>query len=133
MEPNPKELRPKVGVGVLVFKNGKILLGKRKGGYSSGEYGGVGGHLEHLESFEECAKRETMEEAGIKIKNIKFSCLINLTAYAPKHYVDIGLVADWESGEPQVLEPDKVEGWGWYDIDNLPQPIFAVEPLYVEA
>jgi 8-oxo-dGTP diphosphatase len=31
---------------------------------------------------------------------------------------------DWASGEPQILEPEKCEGWDWYDIDNLPSPLF---------
>ena len=43
-----KELRPKVGIGVLVFKGGKVLLGKRKNkdGLGDGQYAGTGGHLE---------------------------------------------------------------------------------------
>src|SRR4051812_31673361 len=98
-----KELRPKVGIGVLIFKEGKILLGKRKNsnGLGEGEYAGTGGHLEQLETFEDCAKRETLEEAGIEIENVRFLCLVNVREYAPKHYVDIGLVADWKSGEPK--------------------------------
>ena len=51
----------------------------------------------------------------------------------PKHYVDIGVIADWKSGEPHVLEPEKCEGWDWYSLDNLPMPLFAVEPQYIEA
>jgi 8-oxo-dGTP diphosphatase len=42
---------PKVGIGVVVVKEGKILLGKRKGSHGNGEYAGPGGHLEYLESF----------------------------------------------------------------------------------
>jgi len=41
-----------------------------------------------------------------------------------QHYVDIALVADWESGEPKVLEPNKLEKWEWRDFDNLPEPLF---------
>jgi len=29
--------RPKVGVGVIVIKDGKVLLGKRKGAHGAGE------------------------------------------------------------------------------------------------
>ena len=105
---NPEQ-RPKVGVGVLIFKDKKILLGKREGAHAANVYAGPGGHLEHLESFVDCIKRETREEAGIEIKNVRFSCLSNLKTYAPKHYVDIGMVAEWESGEPQLLYPDKSE------------------------
>lgn len=116
--------RPKVGIGILIFKNGRVLLGKRKGSHGEGEYAFPGGHLEYMESFEDCAKRETTEECGIKIRNIRFQLLSNITKYAPKHYVHVGLIADWKSGEPKLLEPEKIESWGWYDLDKLPSPLF---------
>jgi 8-oxo-dGTP diphosphatase len=128
-----QELRPKVGVGVMIFKDEKILLGKRKNAHGEGEYAWPGGHMEYMESFEECAKRETLEEAGIEIENVKFLRLYNLKDYAPKHYVDILMQADWKSGEPQILEPHKIEGWDWYDIDNLPEPLFKAEYSGIEA
>ena len=114
----------RVGLGVMIFKNGKVLLGKRKGSHGEGEYSFPGGHMEFGESFEECAKRETFEEAGIRIKNIKFLLLSNIKIWEGKHYLHIGLAADWESGEPAVKEPEKCDGWGWYDINNLPNPLF---------
>jgi len=110
----------KVGVGVMIFKDGKILMGKRKNAHGAGEYAFTGGHLEYMESFNKCAERETLEEAGIKIKNIKFLCLSNETTYPPRHAILIGLIADWESGEPKVMEPNKRESWEWYSLDNLP-------------
>lgn len=125
--------RPKVGLGVMIFKNGKVLLGKRKNAHGAGEYAWPGGHLEFGESFESCAKRETMEEAGISIKNIRFLRLMNFKQYADKHYADIGLIADWESGEPKVMEPEKCEGWDWYDMEKLPQPLFGPVPSYIES
>ncbi|HOB90168.1 MAG TPA: NUDIX domain-containing protein [Candidatus Colwellbacteria bacterium] len=118
------EYKPRVGIGVMIFKEGKVLLGKRKGSHGEGEYAFPGGHLEYLESFSDCGRRETREECGIEIKNIRFQYLANVTKYAPKHYAHIGLSADWDSGEPQVLEPDKSESWDWYDLDNLPKPLF---------
>ena len=124
--------RPKVGIGMLVLKGKKVLLGKRKGAHGEGEYAGLGGHLEYGESIKDCARREAMEEAGIEIKNIRFLCLSNIKKYG-KHYLDIGLKVEWAKGEPKVMEPDKVESWGWYDLDNLPSPLFACEPNYIEA
>jgi 8-oxo-dGTP diphosphatase len=125
--------RPKVGVGVMILKDGKILLGKRKGSHGEGEYAFPGGHLEYMESFADCARREVSEECGIKIDDICFQYLANITKYAPKHYTHIGLVADWKSGEPEVLEPEKSESWDWYDMDNLPQPIFEMCKLAVQC
>ncbi len=133
MEQNYKNKYPKVGVGVMVMKNGKVLLGKRKGSHGEGEYGWPGGHIEYMESFAECATREVKEETGIEIDNIHFLRLLNLKDYAPKHYIDVGLLADWKSGEPQTMEPDRCEGWIWYDLNNLPSPLFGVVATYIEA
>ncbi|MCH7605322.1 NUDIX domain-containing protein [Patescibacteria group bacterium] len=127
------ENKPRVGIGVTIIKDGKILLGKRKGSHGEGEYASPGGHLEYMESFEECAVRETLEECGIEITNIHFKFLVNVTAYAPKHYVHIGMIADWKSGEPQVLESDRCESWDWYDPDELPEPLFVMSRLAMES
>lgn len=128
-----KEDRPRIGVGIMILKNNKTLLGKRKGSHGEGEYAFPGGHLEYMESFEDCAKRETKEETGIEIKNVRFQYLANVKKYAPKHYVHIGLLADYKSGEPQVLEPDKSENWGWYSLDELPGPLFEMAKLAIEC
>jgi 8-oxo-dGTP diphosphatase len=128
-----QEPSTKVGISVVVVKDNKILLGKRKGSHGSGEYACPGGHLEYLESFETCAKRETLEETGIEIENIRFLCVTNLTKYAPKHYVDIGLVVDWKSGVPTIREEEKCDGWDWYDLDSLPKPLFGCVSNFIEA
>lgn len=127
------ETKPRVGVGVMILKDGKVLLGKRKSSHGAGEYAWPGGHLEYMESYQACALREIAEECGLTVKNIRFLFLANIKQYAPKHYVHIQLVADWQAGEPQVLEPEKLESWGWYDLNNLPQPLFATCDLAIEA
>ena len=117
----------------MTFKDGKVLLGKRKSAHGEGEYSFTGGHLEYMESFEECARRETLEECGIEIKNIQFLHCANITAYAPKHYINVSFVAEWESGEPRVLEPEKIVDWQWYDLDNLPEPLFTQTALCITS
>lgn len=121
---------PLVGVGVMIFKEGKILLGKRKGSHGEGEYSFPGGHLEYMETIEDCARRETFEETGIEIKNIKFQFLANIRKkYKPKHYIHIGVIAEWKEGEPELKEPDRCEGWNWYSLDNLPEQLFLMTKL----
>ena len=115
------------------MKEGKVLLGKRRGAHGEGQYAWPGGHMEYMESFEQCAKREVMEEAGIEIQNVRFLRVMNLVQYAPKHYVDIGLMCEWKSGEVRVCEPDRCESWAWYDIDDLPRPLFHTIESYIEA
>jgi len=128
-----EQQRPKVGVGVMILKNGKVLLGRRKGSHGEGEFAFPGGHLEYMESFSDCARREVKEECGVEIDNIRFQFLANVTKYKPKHYAHIGLVADWKEGEPKVLEPNKSESWSWYDIEHLPNPIFEMCKLSVDS
>jgi len=128
MEPE----RPKVGIGVMIFKDGKVLMGKRKNAHGEGEYSFTGGHLEFGETFEECAIRETREEAGIEIENVRFHCVGNVRQYG-KHHVGIGVMADWKSGEPKNMEPDKREGWDWYDPADLPSPVFHMSGKMIES
>lgn len=128
-----KTKRPKVGLGIMVIKDGKVLMCKRKGAHGAGEWAWTGGHLEHMESFEACAKREVMEETGMEIEHVRFNRLMNLKTYAPNHYVDVGLIADWKSGEPKVCEPHKCEEWKWFDMHNLPAPRFGACDTAIEA
>ncbi|OGZ08354.1 MAG: hypothetical protein A3C93_02680 [Candidatus Lloydbacteria bacterium RIFCSPHIGHO2_02_FULL_54_17] len=124
---------PRVGLGVMIWKDGKVLLGKRKSALGTNEYSFPGGHLEPGESFAAGALREVAEECGINVKNLRFQLLANILDYAPKHYVQIGFMADWDSGEPRVLEPEKCEGWDWYQLERFPEPLFAPTRTMVES
>jgi len=126
--------RPKVGIGVIVMnKDGKVMLLKRMNAHGKGMWGGAGGHLENGESFEECARRETLEELGVTIKNVRLASVANLTSHPPKHYVDIGFVAELDEGEPTRMEPEKCSEIGWFDIDDLPKPLFGFTNEYIKA
>jgi 8-oxo-dGTP diphosphatase len=117
--------RPRVGVGVIILKGGKILLGKRKNAHGDGDWSPTGGHLEFGESLEHCAEREVLEEAGVKIRNIRFATITNdIFEKENLHYITIIMLADHVSGEPKLLEPDKFTEWGWFSWDNMPQPLF---------
>jgi len=109
---------PHVGVGVMILTEEKVLLGQRKGPHGAGEYAFPGVHLEYGESFAACAQRETREESGLEITNIRFQFVANIMYYAPRHYVHIGLIADWKRGTPAVLEPEASATWAWYEVDH---------------
>jgi len=117
----------------MIIKRGKILLGKRKNNHANGEYTLPGGHLELLETVKQCARREVMEECGLVIKNLKAQFVSNVIKYQPKHYVHIGLVAQWHKGKAQVLEPDKFYSWDWYSLDKLPSPLFEMTRLAIQS
>jgi len=117
--------RPIVGLGVFVRKEGKILLGHRINSHAPNVWAAPGGHLEYAETLEECARRETREEAGIEIENIQFTTVISqVYEEEGKHYIGMIMVADYLSGEVQVCEPDKCTEWAWFAWDDLPEPIY---------
>ncbi len=119
------EKRPLVGMGVAVLKGDKVLLGKRKNSHGEGTWCFPGGHQEFGESFEDCARRETLEETGIRIKNIRLATVTNdIFEKEGKHYVTVYMVAEHDSGEARVMEPNKCETWGWFRWDELPRSLF---------
>ncbi len=82
--------------------------------------------MEFNESWEDCARRETREETGITIKNIRFGAVTNdIFQQENKHYVTIFMLSDYDTGEVKIMEPEKCEQWGWFDWHNLPQPLFV--------
>lgn len=117
--------RPQVGIALIVRKNGKILLQRRKSKHGNGLWGAPGGHLELWESFEDAASRELWEEAGdMDITKPEYFYTANtMFKKEGKHYVVIFMVCDWIAGEPKIMEPDKTYEWKWHDWNNLPQKI----------
>jgi len=124
--------KPQACVGVMVFKDDKVLLGKRSGKHAPGEYSFPGGRLEFMESFKDAVKRETLEEAGIKIKNIKFLSVANIDRYSYRHDVLVSFSADYDSGEIQTFKEERIGDWVWYDINNLPEPLFYPTALLID-
>lgn len=117
--------RPGVGVGVIVIRGDKVLLGKRKNAHGASTWNFPGGHLELWESIEGCSKRETKEETGLKIKNTKLGPYTNdFFKKENKHYITLFVIAESVQGIPKVLEPEKCEIWQWFKWGDLPTPLF---------
>ncbi len=124
----------KVGVACLVFKEGKVLLGKRLSkSHGDGEYTCGGGHAEFMEELTETAKREIKEEWSIDIDEPEFLCATNLRKYGNKHYVDVAFRANWVAGNPSPESEGEFADFGWYDVNDLPSPLFGAVANYFEA
>ncbi|XP_073131655.1 nudix hydrolase 1-like [Henckelia pumila] len=117
-----------VCVAVFLFKGTKVLLGRRRAAVGFGTFSLPGGHLEFGESFEECAAREVKEETGLDITGMEFVKVTNDVLSEPKSVqlivVLLRAVLSDGSQTPANLEPEKCDGWDWYDWDHLPQPLF---------
>ncbi len=116
---------PKVGVGVILLREGKALFGWRKAMHGSGTWCPPGGHLEAGESFGDCARRELLEETGLTAKNFRIGGVTNdIFEEDGKHYITVNMLCDWDGGEPRAMEPHKAERWEWFPWDSLPEPLF---------
>ncbi|XP_076914937.1 nudix hydrolase 1-like [Bidens hawaiensis] len=119
---------PEVGVAVFILKDNKVLFGHRRSlSIASYTYALPGGHLEFGESFEECASREVKEETGLDIKNIELLTASSNLLSDTVHVVVIYMRAYLSDPNqiPQNIEPDKCEGWEWYELNNLPEPTYG--------
>lgn len=123
---------PKIGVNVFVFKDGKLLLGKRIGKTGYGTWCLPGGHFEWGETLVGAAARELEEETSIQSEDLQFLHLVN-EPRQDTHYVHIDFLAKNWHGEPKVMEPDKFAEWNWFDLNDLPDPIFVGHQKLIPA
>ncbi len=125
--------RPGVGFGVIILKNGRVLLGKRHADpekadselHGEGTWTVPGGKLEFGESLEIGVVREAQEECGIVIPPESLRLVSVSNDMVPDaHFVSLGFMTEEFSGEPRVMEPDEITEWQWFDIRELPNPMF---------
>lgn len=116
----------RVGIGVIIYKGDEVLLGLRQNSHGHDQWAFPGGHLEFNESPEECAMRETLEETGLQVANVRRGPWTNdFYPDLQKHYITLFMLADHVAGDPQVLETDKCKEWCWFPADQLPSPLFT--------
>ena len=116
---------PTVRVFVIIERDGRILVGKRKSGVAQGTWGTPGGKLDLGESFEECARREVREETALSLGELRLLGVLNdpMPEHGD-HQVTIWMHAALPSGEPENPAPDETECWEWHGISALPTPVF---------
>ncbi len=115
---------PQVGTAIILTKNDKVLLMKRKGSHSPGTWSTPGGHLDFGETPEDCAAREAKEEVGVDVVDIRFRSVTNdLFEATGRHYLTVWMEGK-PVGEPFIASKREVEEIGWFAWDALPKPLF---------
>jgi len=121
------------GFGVMILRDGKVLLGKRHDDpekasselHGEGTWTMPGGKMEFHETFEDMAYRETLEETGLHVnKNTLKIISITNDMVPDNHYITIGFLCEDVQGEPQVMEPDEITRRERFPLDNLPSPLY---------
>ena len=110
-------IRPQVGVGILLIRNQKLLLIKRRYDPDAGYWSIPGGHLELGERTKAAAERECLEETGFKVKVIKLAGIIDKIMYDDRgkieyHYVLINYFVEQIDGkihQPPIPDSDALE------------------------
>lgn len=123
----PEQHKPSanVGVSVLIQKGDRILLEKRAHAHGAGTWGPPSGHIDYGETPEQTAMRETQEETGVSINDLKFRCVTNdIFEKDQKHYITLWFQAVYVAGEAKLKAPDEESEVGWFALDALPQPLF---------
>jgi len=113
---------------MVVAKGEKILMGRRGNVFGKGSWALPGGHLELNETTEECVLRELSEEIGIIPTKMKLVGVVNDIPDIPgqtNHYVRFVYLITNFKGEIKNKEPDKCDGWEWFDSSKLPKPTFV--------
>jgi 8-oxo-dGTP diphosphatase len=116
--------KPQVGTAIIITKDDKVLLMKRKGPHGHGTWSTPGGHLDFGETPEECAAREAKEEVGLDVIDVRFRAVTNdVFESEGKHYITIWMDGN-STGEPTIASEREISEIGWFAWDALPQPLF---------
>lgn len=121
----------RTGIGVLILKDSKALLGHRHPDpekasselHGEGTWTMPGGKMNFGERITDAAKREVEEETGLKAKKLRVVSVTNEMTH-DKHFVTIGFLCEEFEGEPSVMEPEEITEWKWFPLNALPKPIF---------
>jgi 8-oxo-dGTP diphosphatase len=109
---------------------GKILLGKRGENCrdENGRWDFGGGQVEHGESFEQTLRRELMEEYCVEPVSIKYIGTRNLIRsldQGSSHWIANLHLVEVDPSQVQNGEPHKIDEIGWFDLDDLPEPMHS--------
>jgi len=123
----------RVGVGIMILKDNKVLLGKRHTDpdkadselHGEGTWTMPGGKVDYRERLGEAITREVFEEIGIKISEVNLQ-VISITDEIAEdvHFITIGFLCEELDGEPKIMEPDEIVKWQWFQLDNPPENMF---------
>ena len=106
---------------VFVLDGGDVLLlkGAPDKRIWAGRYNGVGGHVEPDEDVYAAARRETHEETGLEVRDLRFEGLVNIDAGAPTGIMLAVFTAHSDARETTPSAEGTLEWVSLAQIDEL--------------
>lgn len=100
---------------ILIVRGREILLARKKD-WAPGRYSALAGFVEPGEQLEDTVHRETMEEVGLQIKNLRY---FGSQPWPFPHQLMIAFTAEYAAGE---ITPDgvEIEEAAFFDVEKLP-------------
>lgn len=114
---------PKVGVGVLVVENGKILLVRRRMNPERGKWSIPAGFLDRGEDPKVTAEREALEETGLQVSIDTLSDVYFNPPNQGGASIFILYHAKLIGGKMEA--GDDADAVGFFSYDDLPELAFA--------
>jgi 8-oxo-dGTP pyrophosphatase MutT (NUDIX family) len=104
---------------VVIQQGKKVLLGLKKRGFGVGRWNGFGGKLVQGETVEESAIRETKEEAGIDLINLKKIGIMDFSYInGNDDKLEVHLFKSTKFSGKQT-ESDEMKP-AWFDVNKIP-------------
>ncbi|MBI2509509.1 MAG: NAD(+) diphosphatase [Betaproteobacteria bacterium] len=102
---------------MILITHGRRLLLARKPAFPAGRFSALAGFVEPGERLEDTVVRETREEVGVEIKNIRY---FGSQPWPFPHSLMIAFTAEYAGGE---IRPDgvEIEEARWFEPDQLPK------------
>lgn len=95
-----------------------VLLGMKERGFGAGRWNGFGGKLNPGESIEEAARREFLEEAGVKVHEMEEVGVLDFEFEGNPEMLEVHIFrAENFFGDPEESEEMKPE---WFPVPEIP-------------
>ena len=117
-------IKPTLGAIAVVIRDGKTLLVQRKRPPAGGQWGFPGGHVELGETALEAARRELLEETGVRAEPLEYLTNVDVIlrgddGQVARHYLLAVVLCDYQDGEP--IAADDAADARWVRFDDVPK------------